>query len=73
MKIIMALGFVGILGALVFAGIFMLRDGGDGKPRAGKMARALAFRVAISVLLFLFIMFSYWMGWIQPTGVPLGR
>jgi hypothetical protein len=31
------------------------------------MARALAWRVGISVALFLFILFSWWMGWIQPT------
>ena len=37
------------------------------------MQRALAARVALSAALFLFILFSYWMGWIAPTGVPLGR
>jgi hypothetical protein len=37
------------------------------------MARALALRVALSVALFVFILFSYWMGWIQPTGIPAGR
>jgi hypothetical protein len=30
-------------------------------------------RVAISIALFLFILLSYYMGWIQPTGVPVGR
>jgi hypothetical protein len=25
------------------------------------------------VALFLFILLSYYMGWIKPTGVPLGR
>jgi hypothetical protein len=29
--------------------------------------------VALSVLLFAFILISYWAGWIQPTGIPLGR
>jgi len=37
------------------------------------MARALAVRVALSILLFAFILLSYWMGWIHPTGVPVGR
>ena len=73
MKIFIAIGFVGILGALAMAGLFMLRDGRDGKPRAGKMMRALAWRVALSVLLFTCILASYWLGWIQPTGVPLGK
>ena len=32
-----------------------------------------ALRVGLSVALFAFILFSHWMGWIQPTGVPLGK
>ena len=73
MKIIIALAFVGILGSLGLAGFFMLRDGRNGKPKGDKMMRALALRVALSVLLFVGIMVSYWFGWIQPTGVPLGK
>ncbi len=71
MKFIIAFGFVGILGALAMAGVFMLRDGRDGKPKTGNMMRALALRVALSVLLFACILISYWAGWIQPTGIPL--
>jgi hypothetical protein len=37
------------------------------------MARALALRVALSVGLFLAILVAYQLGWIQPSGVPLGR
>jgi hypothetical protein len=37
------------------------------------MARALAVRVAVSVALFAFILFCWWMGWIEPKGVPLNR
>lgn len=73
MKFIIAIGLVAILAALALAGAFMLRDGRDGKTKAGNMMRALALRVALSVLLFLCILGAYWMGWIQPTGVPLGR
>jgi CHASE2 domain-containing sensor protein len=73
MKILIALAFVGILGALATAGVFMMRDGRDGKPKTGNMMRALAVRVALSVLLFACILLAYWAGWIQPTGVPLGR
>ena len=73
MKIIVGLALVAILAALALAGVFMLRDGRDGRPRTGNMMRALALRVALSVLLFLCILGAYWMGWIQPTGVPLGR
>jgi hypothetical protein len=37
------------------------------------MARALTVRIGLSVLLFLFILLSYKLGWIQPTGIPAGR
>ena len=73
MKILIALAFVGILAALASAGVFMMRDGRDGKPKTGNMMRALAVRVALSVLLFACILLAYWAGWIQPTGVPLGK
>ena len=73
MKILIAVGFVAILAALAGAGLFMLRDGRDGKPRTDRMMRALALRVGLSVLLFASILLSFWMGWIQPTGIPLGR
>ena len=73
MKVLVAFAFVGILGALVMAGVFMMRDGRDGKPKSGSMMRALALRVGLSVLLFVCILLSYWLGWIQPTGIPLGK
>ena len=73
MKYLIAFAFVGILGALATAGVFMLRDGRAGKPKTGNMMRALAVRVALSLLLFACILFSYWAGWIRPTGIPLGR
>lgn len=73
MKIIMLVAFLGILGALASAGVFMMRDGRDGKPKSGNMMRALATRVAISVLLFAFIMLAWWMGWIEPRGLPVSR
>lgn len=73
MKYIVAVAFVGILGALGMAGVFMLRDGRDGKPKTGNMMRALALRVGLSVLLFACILLSYWFGWIQPTGIPMAK
>ena len=73
MKIAIAFAFVLILGALAFAGISMLRGGREGEARQGTMMRALAWRVAISVLLFVCVLVSYKLGWIHPTGVPLGR
>ena len=73
MKFVIALFMLGVVGALASAGIFMLRKGRATDPHGAKMARALAIRVALSVALFLFLLFSWWMGWIQPTGVPVGR
>ena len=55
MKFIIVVAFVAILAALVSAGAFMLREGRDGKPKTSNMARALAFRVGFSILLFLCI------------------
>jgi len=72
MNYLIGLAFVVILGALAFAGISMVRDGRDGKPKSKKMMHALALRVAVSVALFLAILISYKLGWIQPTGIPKG-
>ena len=72
MKIVIVVALVAILAALALAGLFMLR-GRDGESKRGNMMRALALRVALSVLLFLLILGAYWMGWIQPTGLPVGR
>ena len=73
MKFIIAFAFVGIIGALAMAGIFMMKDGRNGKPKTSNMMRALALRVALSITLFACILISYWAGWIQPTGIPLGK
>lgn len=74
MKILIAIGLAGVLVALASAGFFMLRRDRDGEAgRDKRMARALAVRVGLSVALFLFILLSYQLGWIQPTGIPLTR
>ena len=75
MKIAMVLMLVAVLGALASAGVFMMRRGGqsEGGKVNKHMARALAVRVGLSVALFLFILLSWYMGWVQPTGLPTGR
>ena len=73
MKIAIAFAFILILGALAVAGASMLRGGRGGGARPGTMMRALAWRVGLSVLLFVCVLVSYKLGWIHPTGVPLGR
>ncbi len=72
MKTLIVLMFVAVLGALASAGVFMLRKGREDDPRGKYMARALALRVGLSVALFLFILFSWYMGWVRPTGIPVG-
>jgi hypothetical protein len=75
MKTVMVVLFVCVLLALASAGVFMLRKGpSDEDParRNNHMARALAVRVGLSVALFLFILLSWYMGWVRPTGIPVG-
>ncbi len=72
MKTTIVLMLVAVLVALASAGVLMLRKGQHDK--GGKsMVRALAVRVALSVALFLFILLSWYMGWVVPTGLPVGR
>ena len=73
LKIVIGLAFVLILGALSVAGIAMLRGRRDGEANPDRMMRALAWRVGLSVLLFVCVLISYKLGWIHPTGVPLGN
>jgi len=72
MKIAVAIAFVLILGALAVGGVSMLRGGREGQARPGMMMRALAWRVALSILLFVCVLVSYKLGWIHPSGIPLG-
>ncbi|MDO9003764.1 MAG: DUF2909 domain-containing protein [Aquabacterium sp.] len=71
MKIIITFALLAIIVALALAGRALLKDGRDGAPKSNRMLHALALRVALSVGLFVFILISYKMGWIQPTGIPL--
>jgi Protein of unknown function (DUF2909) len=77
MKILVALAFVAILASLAFALVYMMRgpnpdDAANPPAPKGRMATALAFRVGFSILLFLFVLLSWKMGWIKPTGIPIG-
>ena len=78
MKYVLAVALIAVLGALASAGFFMLRRPSDSAEqdsaqRDKRMARALAVRVALSVALFLFILLSWKLGWISPSGIPTGR
>jgi len=85
MKIFIALAFLGILASLGSALFFMMRrprndaehsaedSAEDNRRRSQHMARALALRVGLSVLLFLCLLISWKLGYIQPTGLAVGR
>jgi hypothetical protein len=73
MRVVIVLFLMAVVAALGSAGVLMLRKGRESDPRGAKMARALAVRVGLSVAIFVLVLFSYWMGWIQPTGIPLSR
>lgn len=72
MKVVIVIALVGIVAALVSAGVYMLRSPREGEAPRPQMARALAVRVALSVALFAFILLAHWLGWIQPGGIPAG-
>lgn len=71
MKSIFILAFIAILGSLAAALVFMMKgEGVNDALRTKRMARALAFRVGFSVVLFLGILLAWSLGFIQPTGRP---
>jgi hypothetical protein len=79
MKILLVVLFIAVLLCLGAALLHMMRGRGtpfDGqappKSSKGHMATALALRVALSIALFLCVLVSWKMGWIQPTGIPPG-
>jgi len=77
MTYLVALAFIAILASLASALFFMLKGGKDSedssKRKTSNMARALAFRVGFSVLLFICILIAWKLGYIQPTGIPAGK
>jgi hypothetical protein len=72
MKTVIVLMLVAVLGALAAAGALMLRKGRSPDDTNRPMARALALRVALSIAVFLFVLLSWYMGWMRPGGVPIG-
>jgi flagellar basal body-associated protein FliL len=72
MKIVIVVMLVAVLCALAAAGFVMLKKRDPAEPPHKHMARAPALRVALSVALFLFILLSWWMGWVKPSGIPMG-
>ena len=67
MQFVVIIAFVLIIGSLFSGLYFVMKD----KGKSNRAVTALTFRVGFSVLLFLFILLSYRMGWIHPSGLPL--
>jgi hypothetical protein len=65
-KIIVIAGLVAVIASLFSALYYLYRDRGQGRTR---MVKALALRVALSAALIVFLVLSYFMGWIAPTGL----
>ncbi|KAG8152469.1 twin transmembrane helix small protein [Burkholderia catarinensis] len=67
--LLVSVAFALIIASLIFALYFMNHDRGKSK----RMAWSLAARVGLSVTLFLSLLIAYKFGWIEPTGLPIGR
>lgn len=74
MKYLVMLAFAAILLSLGSALFFMMKGGQAKDPnKSSSMVKALALRVGLSVLLFICILVSWKLGWIQPTGIAPGQ
>ncbi len=80
MSLFVAIAFLVILAALAAAGFFMLRASGqepssneEAAARNSRMAKALTVRIGVSVVLFICVLLAWKLGYIQPSGLPLGK
>ena len=64
-KIALGIFLLLIVGSLASAAVFMLRDSSD----SDRMARALTWRIALSVAAFVVLLLAGWAGLIEPNGV----
>jgi Protein of unknown function (DUF2909) len=62
MRYVVIAMLIAIVGSLASAAVFMMRGRGDSR----RMAKALAWRVGLSVTLFLLLLIGYALGLIQP-------
>ncbi len=64
-KFIVVVVFIGIIGSLGSALVYMIRD----KGQTDRTVKALTFRIGLSVGLFLLLFVLYALGLITPPGV----
>jgi hypothetical protein len=67
MKILIIVMFLGVVASLASALVFLMDDHGT----SDRMVWALTWRVALSVLLVLFLLLAHSMGWIDSTGLEV--
>lgn len=65
MAYVVMLAMLGILGSLASALVFLMRD----KGKSNRTANALAWRVGLSIALFLLVLLAHALGLIEATGV----
>ena len=71
MKYLVVLAFLAIFACLAAALFFMLRGSSADPAKANHMAWALAFRVGVSIVLFICVLLGWKLGYIHPTGLPV--
>jgi hypothetical protein len=65
MHIFVVLAFIGILGSLASALVYLMKD----KGTTNRTVNALTVRIGLSVALFLFVLLAHYLGWIESTGI----
>ncbi|QMU62114.1 MAG: twin transmembrane helix small protein [Gammaproteobacteria bacterium] len=65
MKIIIILLFLAALGSLASAMVFLVKDKGE----TNRTAKALTYRIGISVFIFVLLILAYFAGYIEPHGI----
>lgn len=76
MNYLLALGLLAIVACLATAGFFLLRRQDPADTSAPHVphahyARALAWRIGLSVVLFACLLLAWHLGYIQPKGLPM--
>jgi hypothetical protein len=64
-KTIIILLFLAALGSLASAMVFLVKD----KGKTDRTAKALTYRIGISVFIFVLLMLAYFAGYIKPHGI----
>lgn len=70
-KIIIVVLLLAIVGTLMTSMVFLVKD----KSESKRTLTGLKIRVALSITLVLFVLLSYYMGWLRPHPVvpPAGQ